>query len=227
MNKPILFFLVAIAVLAACGPAAVSPSVSSPPAPTVATAAIPAVANSTTTSAPTAAPLSVTPTLAADAAPLYQDASQPIDKRVDDLLGRMTLAEKLGQMTQVENYSITPAQVTELAIGSVLSGGGGYKDNSPEAWRSLAESYEQAALKSRLGIPLLFGIDAVHGHARRGGRNLFSPKHRSWRDARRGLGGTHRTSYCGASYGYRNPVGFFTRRRRAARYSLGTHVRRI
>lgn len=55
--------------------------------------------------------------------------------------------------------------MTESFIGSVLTGGGSYDDNSPAAWRGLAEGYEQAALKTRLRIPLLFGVDAVHGHA--------------------------------------------------------------
>lgn len=110
---------------------------------------------------------------AVDAKAIYQDASQTVEKRVEDLLARMTPAEKIGQMTQVENNSITPAQVTQYAIGSVLSGGGPYRDNSPQAWRALAESYEQAALKTRLGIPLLFGIDAIHGHTHVEGATYF------------------------------------------------------
>ncbi len=131
-----------------------------------------------------AVPTAVTPTLVAvTAAPseipptpdvrVYQDASQPVEKRVDDLLARMTLAEKIGQMTQAENYSVDPKAVTDFALGSVLSGGGGYGDNSPRAWRGLVESYEQAALKTRLGIPLLFGIDAVHGHGHINGAVFF------------------------------------------------------
>lgn len=95
---------------------------------------------------------------------LYKDAAQPVEKRVEDLLARMTLQEKIGQMTQVENFSITPEQVTQSFIGSVLSGGGPYQDNSPTAWRELVQSYADAALETRLAIPLMYGIDAVHGH---------------------------------------------------------------
>jgi beta-glucosidase len=77
----------------------------------------------------------------------------------------MTLSEKIGQMTQVENLSVTPAEVAQLALGSVLSGGGGNPEpNTPERWAAMVRSYQEAALHTRLGIPLLYGADAVHGH---------------------------------------------------------------
>jgi beta-glucosidase len=86
----------------------------------------------------------------------------------------MTLAEKLGQMTQVENRSITPAEVTGQAIGSVLSGGGGNPDpNTPQSWAAMVRGYQEAALKTRLGIPLLYGVDAVHGHSNVRGAVVF------------------------------------------------------
>jgi beta-glucosidase len=95
----------------------------------------------------------------------YQDTRVPIVERVPDLLARMTLAEKIGQMTQVENRSITPAEVAQHAIGSVLSGGGGNPEpNTPEKWAAMVRGYQEAALQTRLGIPLLYGADAVHGH---------------------------------------------------------------
>jgi beta-glucosidase len=94
--------------------------------------------------------------------------------RVQDLLARMTLAEKIGQMTQVENRSISPAEVTQHAIGSVLSGGGGNPDpNTPETWAAMVRDYQQAALETRLGIPLLYGADAVHGHNNVRGAVIF------------------------------------------------------
>ena len=84
---------------------------------------------------------------------------------IEALLARMTLAEKIGQITQVENLSITPEAVAKYAIGSVLSGGGGNPvPNTPANWVAMVASYEDAALTSRLGIPLLYGVDAVHGH---------------------------------------------------------------
>ena len=95
----------------------------------------------------------------------YRDSRAPIVERIRDLLARMTLAEKIGQMTQVENLSITPAEVARHAIGSVLSGGGGNPEpNTPETWAAMVRGYQEAALETRLGIPLLYGADAVHGH---------------------------------------------------------------
>jgi beta-glucosidase len=93
---------------------------------------------------------------------------------IDRLLGEMTLAEKVGQMTQVEKYSISPDEVAEHGIGSVLSGGGGNPTpNTPETWRDMVGSFEEGALRSRLGIPLLYGVDAVHGHNNVYGATIF------------------------------------------------------
>ncbi len=93
---------------------------------------------------------------------------------IDRLLDEMTLAEKVGQMTQVEKYSITPDEVAERGIGSVLSGGGGNPSpNRPETWADMVASFEEGALRSRLGIPLLYGVDAVHGHTNVCGATVF------------------------------------------------------
>jgi beta-glucosidase len=93
---------------------------------------------------------------------------------IDRLLGEMTLAEKVGQMTQVEKYSITPDEVAEHGIGSVLSGGGGNPTpNTPETWTEMVAAFEEAAYRSRLGIPLLYGVDAVHGHTNVCGATIF------------------------------------------------------
>ncbi|RMG87140.1 MAG: beta-glucosidase [Chloroflexi bacterium] len=90
---------------------------------------------------------------------------QTIEARIDDLLQQMTLAEKIGQMTQPEKNSVTPQAVTEYALGSVLSGGGGNPDpNTPANWAAMVREYAEAALKTRLRIPLIYGVDAVHGH---------------------------------------------------------------
>ncbi|MFI4982850.1 MAG: hypothetical protein ACHQIO_21070, partial [Nevskiales bacterium] len=72
--------------------------------------------------------LEITPHTAPTAtlgAPIYTDAGQSVEARVDDLLSRMTLAEKIGQMTQVENQGIQAADVATYYIGALLSGGGG------------------------------------------------------------------------------------------------------
>ncbi len=97
-----------------------------------------------------------------------------IEHQIQALLCRMTLAEKVGQMTQVEKNSITPAEVAEFGIGSVLSGGGGNPTpNTPQAWAQMVRSFQEAALHSRLAIPLLYGVDAVHGHNNLCGATIF------------------------------------------------------
>ncbi len=91
---------------------------------------------------------------------LYTDPSQPVEVRVEDLLSRMTLEEKIGQMTQPENYSVTPAEVKTFFLGSVLSGGGSISDdNSLRDWTDLVRSYQDQALQTRLGIPILYGVE--------------------------------------------------------------------
>jgi len=105
---------------------------------------------------------------------MHRDSRAHIPAKVDDLLARMTLAEKIGQMTQVENRSIKPAEVTHKLLGSVLSGGGGNPDpNTPESWAAMVRGYQEAALETRLGIPLLYGVDAVHGHNNLRGAVIF------------------------------------------------------
>jgi beta-glucosidase len=97
-----------------------------------------------------------------------------IPERVAELLARMTLEEKIGQMTQVEKNSLTPEAVKQYFIGSVLSGGGGYPaENSPAGWAKMVSHFQAAALQTRLGIPLLYGVDAVHGHNNMHGAVIF------------------------------------------------------
>lgn len=98
----------------------------------------------------------------------YQDRGLPIEKRIDDLLPRMTLDEKLGQMTQAERDAIRahPEHITRFALGSILSGGGqNPTPNTPEAWANMVDGFQAEALRTRLAIPLIYGVDAVHGHA--------------------------------------------------------------
>lgn len=88
-------------------------------------------------------------------------------RRAEGLLAQMTLAEKIGQMTQADSDALKkhPDDVKELALGSVLSGGNSNpEDNRLETWRRHADSLQRRALQTRLKIPLLYGIDAVHGH---------------------------------------------------------------
>ncbi|WP_019010750.1 glycoside hydrolase family 3 protein [Deinococcus aquatilis] len=93
---------------------------------------------------------------------------------VEQLLETMTLSEKIGQMTQPEKNSVKPGDVTRLSLGSVLSGGGGNPDpNTPQSWREMVGAFHEEAQQSRLGIPLLYGVDAVHGHNNVVGATVF------------------------------------------------------
>ncbi len=95
-------------------------------------------------------------------------------EQIEALLQQMTLPEKIGQMTQPEKNSVTPQAVTDYAIGSVLSGGGGTPaQNTPTGWAAMVREYADAALQTRLGIPLVYGVDAVHGHNNVYGAVLF------------------------------------------------------
>jgi beta-glucosidase len=86
----------------------------------------------------------------------------------------MTQDEKIGQMTLIEKGSIDPAGVAQALVGGVLSGGGGTPpSNTPEGWYEMVGAYQDAALSTRLGIPMIYGIDAVHGHGNAFGASIF------------------------------------------------------
>lgn len=105
----------------------------------------------------------------------YRDASLSIDTRIEDLLSRMTINEKIGQLALVEKNSIIDtSDIAGYGIGAVLSGGGGnpYK-NTPEEWLNMVNDFQRVARDSRLGIPILYGVDAVHGHANVFGATIF------------------------------------------------------
>jgi beta-glucosidase len=96
----------------------------------------------------------------------YKDATKPVEVRVKDLLSRMTLAEKIGQMTQIERLVATPDVLKNYFIGSILSGGGSVPKEQATAadWVNMVNEFQKACLSTRLGIPMIYGIDAVHGH---------------------------------------------------------------
>ena len=106
----------------------------------------------------------------------YENAKLPVRVRVADLLSRMTLEEKVGQMTQAERGSIyddaTP--ITTWKVGSVLSGGGSVPTpNTPRAWADMVDRFQRAALRTRLRIPIIYGIDSVHGDGNMLGATVF------------------------------------------------------
>jgi beta-glucosidase len=105
----------------------------------------------------------------------YKDPKLPVEDRVRDLLGRMTLAEKIGQMTQIERLVASPQVLKDNFIGSLLSGGGSVprKGATAAEWMSMISDFQKACLSTRLGIPMIYGIDAVHGHNNVYGATIF------------------------------------------------------
>ncbi|WP_338848745.1 exo 1,3/1,4-beta-D-glucan glucohydrolase [Massilia sp. W12] len=102
-----------------------------------------------------------------------------MEARIAQIVAGMTLAQKIGQMTQPEIKSITPAQVRQYYIGSVLNGGGSWPNNNKRAsvadWLNLADQYYNASISTDMAvkIPILWGTDAVHGHNNVYGATLF------------------------------------------------------
>ena len=100
-----------------------------------------------------------------------------IAQRVEALLARMTLAQKIGQMVQTERMAITPEEVRRWHIGSVLSGGGSCPgENSLRDWVDMNDAYWAASTlggQGYTGIPILYGIDAVHGNNNVSGATIF------------------------------------------------------
>ncbi|KAL8517577.1 hypothetical protein ACS0TY_015730 [Phlomoides rotata] len=97
---------------------------------------------------------------------VYQDPKQPVNKRVEDLLKRMTLEEKIGQMTQIDRLVASAKVMNKYKIGSILSGGGSTPSRtaSPKMWVDMINGFQKGSLSTRLKIPMLYGIDALHGH---------------------------------------------------------------
>ncbi|MFP4014803.1 MAG: glycoside hydrolase family 3 N-terminal domain-containing protein [Chitinispirillaceae bacterium] len=97
-----------------------------------------------------------------------------ISVRVDSLLALMTLEEKVGQMAQGERSNLTSDDVRTLYLGSVLSGGGSSPlPNTASNWAGMVDNLAQGALQTRLGIPLMYGTDAVHGNNNLSGAVIF------------------------------------------------------
>ncbi len=108
--------------------------------------------------------------------PVYLDSTKPVETRVEDLLSRMTLEEKIGQIMQVDHTGIinNKSDITKYFIGSILSGGDSdLGDNKTNTWASLYDSLQSYALNTRLKIPIIYGIDAVHGNNNIYGATIF------------------------------------------------------
>ena len=104
----------------------------------------------------------------------YRNTELSAQQRADDLLSRMTLDEKIGQMTQADSGALRAGDVARLRLGSVLSGGSSEApDITARGWRAFVDAFQKEALTTRLGIPILYGIDAVHGHNNVRGAVIF------------------------------------------------------
>ncbi|MBS2962906.1 glycoside hydrolase family 3 C-terminal domain-containing protein [Actinocrinis puniceicyclus] len=105
----------------------------------------------------------------------YLDSSLPVATRVRDLLSRMTLEEKIGQMTQAERGDLAhQSDITSAALGSLLSGGGSTPTpNTPQGWADMIDAFQARAQATALQIPLIYGEDSVHGDNNLVGATLF------------------------------------------------------
>src|SRR5579871_2468595 len=110
--------------------------------------------------------MALTAGLIADSTPEPRKFSS-FDPQANALLAKMTLDEKVGQMTQPDQLFLkSDEDIAKYFLGSVLSGGDSdpKEGNSLEAWTNLVDRYNKRALETRLSIPLLYGVDALHGH---------------------------------------------------------------
>ncbi|RZC83487.1 hypothetical protein C5167_046277 [Papaver somniferum] len=96
----------------------------------------------------------------------YKDPIQLLNKRIKDLMSRMTLLEKIGQMAQLDRKAASFEIMRDYSIGSLLSGGGSVPraEATAEEWIDMVNNFQNGSLSSRLGIPMIYGIDAVHGN---------------------------------------------------------------
>ncbi|MFL6724909.1 MAG: glycoside hydrolase family 3 protein [Sphingomicrobium sp.] len=110
-------------------------------------------------------------------APKATDAA--LNARVRSIVARMTLEQKIGQMTQADIRSITPDDVRHYYIGSILNGGGAWPamdmHSSVDDWLKLSDEFYRASMSTdmKVKVPIIWGVDAVHGHNNIYGATLF------------------------------------------------------
>jgi beta-glucosidase len=126
----------------------------------------------------------------ADAKPTIDPANWPavetapldpaVEAQIDDILAKLTLEQKVGQVIQADSGSVTPEEVKKYRLGSVLSGGNSAPGPEPYAdsatWLEAADAYFDASIDPEgveIAIPTIWGIDAVHGHANLKGAVVF------------------------------------------------------
>lgn len=114
------------------------------------------------------------------AVPRRGESHSAIEQMVEAILARMTLEEKVGQILQPEITNVSPDEVREYNIGSVLNGGNGRPNRDPYAtpaeWLALADAYYNASIDTSdggVGVPIIWGIDSVHGNNSIYGGTIF------------------------------------------------------
>lgn len=104
-------------------------------------------------------------------------SDQSTEAAINAIIARLTLEQKVGQIIQADISAISPADIARYPLGSILAGGnsGPYGDERASAakWKQLVDEFRAASLKSGAGIPILFGVDAVHGHSNLPGATIF------------------------------------------------------
>lgn len=127
------------------------------------------------------------PALWPTAASPAEITSPVAEKSIDVILSHMTVEQKVGQLIQADISAITPEDLNRYPLGSILAGGnsGPYGDERASAakWKQLVDAFRDVSRKSGAGIPILFGVDAVHGHSNLPGATIFPHNI--------GLGATH------------------------------------
>ncbi|MBN1698440.1 MAG: glycoside hydrolase family 3 C-terminal domain-containing protein [Spirochaetales bacterium] len=106
---------------------------------------------------------------------VYKDPNASIEERVNDLLSRMTLRQKIGQMTQAEKNALDPGDVGNNCIGSILSGADSEAEpnNIASDWADMYDEFQREAMNASLGIPVIYGVDAIHGFGNVNGATVF------------------------------------------------------
>lgn len=133
--------------------------------------------------APAAATMPTAPDATANPA-LWPAAQSPSsfstakdEARISAIIARMTLEQKVGQLIQADTSAITPEDLAQYPLGSILAGGnsGPYGDERADGatWNKLVSAFHDASRKSGAGVPILFGVDAVHGHSNLPGATIF------------------------------------------------------
>ena len=163
-SRPCALWLLALTILAGCGDD-VTPVTDTP-----------------ASTPPAAVPVRAEPVDAANwplqKSVMVRDAAT--EARIAELLDRMTLEEKVGQVIQADISAVTPAEVREFELGSILNGGssapGGESRTTPDNWLALADAFWDASTDTSdggVGIPTIWGTDAVHGHSNVLGATIY------------------------------------------------------